>query len=79
MFNGSLVALVTPFQDGKVDYRTLDEPERTQRTYGVAGHHLHPAGHPKPGPAEQPQRETVWFRKRLNSVTSIILQRKKCH
>lgn len=25
MFSGSLVALVTPFQNGKVDYRTLDE------------------------------------------------------
>jgi len=25
MFSGSLVAIVTPFQNGKVDYRTLDE------------------------------------------------------
>jgi 4-hydroxy-tetrahydrodipicolinate synthase len=25
MFSGSMVALITPFQDGEVDYRTLDE------------------------------------------------------
>ncbi len=25
MFTGSMVALITPFQDGKVDYKTLDE------------------------------------------------------
>ena len=25
MFTGCMVALITPFQDGEVDYRTLDE------------------------------------------------------
>ena len=25
MFTGSMVALVTPFQDGEIDYSTLDE------------------------------------------------------
>ena len=25
MFTGAMVALVTPFQDGEVDFRTLDE------------------------------------------------------
>jgi len=25
MFTGCMVALITPFQDGKVDYKTLDE------------------------------------------------------
>ena len=25
MFNGAMVALITPFQDGDVDFRTLDE------------------------------------------------------
>lgn len=25
MFNGAMVALITPFQDGEVDFQTLDE------------------------------------------------------
>ena len=25
MFTGAMVALITPFQDGKIDFRTLDE------------------------------------------------------
>ena len=25
MFSGSMVALITPFQNGQVDYETLDE------------------------------------------------------
>ena len=37
MFNGSLVALVTPFQDGKVDYRTLDELVEFQIKSGTDG------------------------------------------
>jgi 4-hydroxy-tetrahydrodipicolinate synthase len=37
MFNGSLVALVTPFQDGKVDYRTLDELVEFQIASGTDG------------------------------------------
>ena len=37
MFNGSLVALVTPFQDGKVDYRTLDELVEFQIESGTDG------------------------------------------
>ncbi len=37
MFNGSLVALVTPFADGKVDYETLRELVRFHITSGTDG------------------------------------------
>jgi 4-hydroxy-tetrahydrodipicolinate synthase len=37
MFNGSLVALITPFQDGKVDFRTLDELVEFQIASGTDG------------------------------------------
>lgn len=37
MFSGSLVALITPFQNGKVDYRTLDELVDFQLESGIDG------------------------------------------
>jgi 4-hydroxy-tetrahydrodipicolinate synthase len=37
MFSGSLVALVTPFQNGKVDYKTLDELIDFQLESGIDG------------------------------------------
>ncbi|MCF7955310.1 MAG: 4-hydroxy-tetrahydrodipicolinate synthase [Phycisphaerae bacterium] len=37
MFSGSMVALITPFQDGKVDYRTLEELVDFQLESGTDG------------------------------------------
>ena len=37
MFSGSMVAIVTPFQNGKVDYRTLDELVDFQLESGTDG------------------------------------------
>jgi len=37
MFTGAMVALVTPFQDGKVDFRTLDELIAFQLESGIDG------------------------------------------
>lgn len=37
MFSGSLVALITPFQNGKVDYKTLDELIDFQLESGIDG------------------------------------------
>jgi 4-hydroxy-tetrahydrodipicolinate synthase len=37
MFNGSMVALITPFQNGKVDYRTLEELVDFQIKSGTDG------------------------------------------
>lgn len=37
MFSGSMVALITPFQDGKVDYKTLDELIDFQLESGTDG------------------------------------------
>ena len=37
MFSGSMVAIITPFQDGKVDYRTLDELIDFQLQSGTDG------------------------------------------
>ncbi len=37
MFSGSLVALITPFQNGKVDYKTLDELVDFQLESGIDG------------------------------------------
>jgi len=37
MFTGALVALVTPFQDGEVDFRTLDELVDFQLESGIDG------------------------------------------
>ncbi len=35
MFSGAMVALITPFQDGEVDYETLDELVRFQVQHGI--------------------------------------------
>ncbi|MFA5239764.1 MAG: 4-hydroxy-tetrahydrodipicolinate synthase [Phycisphaerae bacterium] len=37
MFTGAMVALITPFQDGKVDFRTLDELIDFQLENGIDG------------------------------------------
>lgn len=37
MFSGSLVALITPFRNGKVDYKTLDELINFQLESGIDG------------------------------------------
>ncbi|MHC4388085.1 MAG: dihydrodipicolinate synthase family protein, partial [Planctomycetota bacterium] len=37
MFTGALVALVTPFQDGEIDWRTLDELVDFQLENGIDG------------------------------------------
>ena len=35
MFHGAMVALITPFQDGEVDYKTLDELIEFQLDNGI--------------------------------------------
>jgi 4-hydroxy-tetrahydrodipicolinate synthase len=35
MFTGAMVALITPFQDGEVDYKTLDELVNFQIKGGI--------------------------------------------
>ena len=35
MFTGAMVALVTPFQDGEIDFRTLDELIEFQLESGI--------------------------------------------
>ena len=35
MFTGAMVALITPFRDGEVDYQTLDELVSFQLEHGI--------------------------------------------
>jgi 4-hydroxy-tetrahydrodipicolinate synthase len=35
MFTGAMVALITPFQDGEIDYQTLDELINFQLESGI--------------------------------------------
>ena len=35
MFNGAMVALITPFQDGDIDFETLDELIEFQIENGI--------------------------------------------
>ena len=37
MFTGSMVALITPFQDGEIDYETLDELIEFHLENGIDG------------------------------------------
>ena len=37
MFTGAMVALITPFQDGEIDFRTLDELIDFQLESGIDG------------------------------------------
>src|SRR4030042_6377253 len=37
MFNGAMVALITPFQDGEIDFETLDELIEFQLEGGIDG------------------------------------------
>ena len=53
MFTGSLVALVTPFQDGKVDYNTLEELVDFHLTNGTDG--IVPVGTTGESPTLTPQ------------------------
>ncbi len=70
MFSGSLVAIITPFQNGKVDYRTLDELVDFQLESGTDG--IVPVGTTGESPTLTPDEHKKVIERVVKAVDGMV-------